>query len=122
MREEERAIARLSKYRVKIVERAGDKLERLLVQADPFEGKDCGREDCVICRNPENRKSCNRRSLVYKATCQLCEQQRREELREAEDRGETETTITTRIGEYIGESGRSMYRRGREQQDLWRRE
>ena len=105
------------------MERAGDRLERLLVQTDPFEGQDCGRQDCVLCRIPENRKSCNRRNLVYRATCTLCEDQRKADLEEAAERGEEEGFVSRRkVAEYIGESGRSIYRRGKEHLELWSRE
>ena len=69
------------------MKRAGDKLERMLMKSDPFEGKDCGRDNCALCRNKGNNKSCNRRSLVYRASCQLCQHLREEEVQDAKDRG-----------------------------------
>ena len=112
----------MSRYRVKVVERAGEKLERLLVKSDPFEGASCGREECVLCRNPENGKCCNRRNLVYRATCVLCERNRDTEKAAATDRGETDYVPKNIVAEYIEESGRSIFRRGKEHLDLWRRQ
>ena len=121
LREEEKTHTKLSKYKVKVVERAGERLERILVKTDPFEGRNCGREDCVLCRNTGNRKPCNRRNLVYRATCNFCEEKREREKEQAVERGEENYFPTTRKAEYWGETGRSIYRRGREHEDLYRR-
>ena len=49
LRKEEETLSQLSGYRVKMVERAGSKLEHLLTKSDPFGGTDCGREKCYPC-------------------------------------------------------------------------
>ena len=54
---------------IKIVERSGIKIEKLLPGLK--EEKDCGRKDCFL-HTTGGKKSCNRESVVYKGTCLTC--------------------------------------------------
>ena len=49
LREAEAKIETMTGYRLKIVERAGAKLEDVLRKSDPWQGMDCGREGCLLC-------------------------------------------------------------------------
>ena len=53
LREAEEKLESRTGYRLKMVERAGAKLEDLLYTSDPWRGKDCGRELCMLCSSKE---------------------------------------------------------------------
>ena len=95
LRKEEETLSRQSGYRVKLVERSGNKLKELLVKADPFEGKDCGRTECAPCGTKAitlKWKICWKQSCNYKATCFRC----KEAGTTAEYYGETSKSIQKR--------------------------
>ena len=48
MREAESTLQDMTGYRLKIVERAGTKLEDVLVKADPWQGQDFARPNCLL--------------------------------------------------------------------------
>ena len=59
---------------IKIVERAGERLEDQLHKSDPWESSNCGRNMCLPCETSmnddnSNLKSCTRRSVIYKTWC-----------------------------------------------------
>ena len=56
---------------IKIMERSGIKIEKLLPGLK--EEKDCGRKDCFI-HTTGGKGSCNRESVVYKGTCLTCKE------------------------------------------------
>ena len=68
-----------------------------LFSVDLSDGR-CHRADCVVCLNHTGRGSskCKRKSIVYKSICSVCLEN------------------GAREGQYIGESGRSLYERSRE--------
>ena len=49
LRAAEPAMAELTGFRVKVVERGGTTLRQLLVKSNPWAGGKCGREKCVPC-------------------------------------------------------------------------
>ena len=49
LREAEEKLGSLSGYRLKIVEKAGDKLEDLLTKSNPWQGLDYGHRGCLLC-------------------------------------------------------------------------
>ena len=68
-RANEENLFNLTRTRVKIVERAGVKLQDLLRTSNPWKGADCGRQNCLICLTKQLtdknlRQECTRRSLV----------------------------------------------------------
>ena len=76
-REAEAKLQDMTGYRLKIVERAGLKLEDILHKADPWQGQDCKHEKCLLCltksRTDKNTtQDCSRRSLVYETWCMTC--------------------------------------------------
>ena len=94
-------------YRVKIIEKNGMKLENLLVRRDPYSGWDCGRGDCNCCKvkpTSNTKNNCNRMSVLYAARCENCREAASEEVED--DEGSLRP-----VGEYIGESGKSLYTR-----------
>ena len=47
--EAEEKLGSLTGYRVKMVQKVGDKLEDLLTKSNPWQGLDCGRQGCLLC-------------------------------------------------------------------------
>ena len=77
MREEEEMMERITGYRLKIVERAGDSLEGLLHKSNPWSGADCARERCLLCATKQSHprvktQSCKKRNVVYEIWCETC--------------------------------------------------
>ena len=115
LREAEEKLESLTGYRLKVVERAGAKLEDLLHTNNPWRGKDCGRELCMLCYTKEKtgklkKQYCKKRSLVYKIWCLECQ----EIYGEREEKEEILKKI--KIHKYIGETSRSVYERTLEHQ------
>ena len=68
LRKAEATISTQSGYRVKLVERSGDKLVDLLVKPDPLSLGYCGRETCKPCQTQgEKKQICWNRSCNYVA-------------------------------------------------------
>ena len=77
MRDLEFELEKIIGHRLKIVERSGDKLEDLLTSSNPWKGKICERNDCMLCetktRTSKNlEQECTKRNLVYETKCQTC--------------------------------------------------
>ena len=77
MREAEAKLETLTGYKLKVVERAGTKLVDILTKSDPWQGADCGREDCLLCltkaaTGKNKTQDCTRRNLVYETWCINC--------------------------------------------------
>ena len=88
-----------STFKIKVVEKSGNKVVRLLQKNDPFKKDKCGKEDCMICRG-NNKGSCRETGITYKIECQG-----------STERGEKCGGI------YNGETGRNGYTRGTKHQD-----
>ena len=103
LREEESKLADITGYRVKLVERSGTQLARILCQRNPWAGQDCGRPDCLVCGDSEvGGGDCRRRNITYVTTCVSCVQKQKEDKTGKEP------------ARYIGESCRSAYERGKD--------
>ena len=64
---------------VKVVERAGHKLQDLLCKSNPWDSLDCSRPNCFTCETAleskrENCaiKNCRQRSIIYQTWCEKC--------------------------------------------------
>ena len=71
LREKENKLTEVTGNKVKIVERAGAKLEHVLTGKDPWKGADCGRKNCLLCNTKiitgkETTKDCTKRNIVMK--------------------------------------------------------
>ena len=71
-------------FKIKVVEKAGLAIKRLLQKSDPFKPWQCEREDCQVCRTE------GRESVTYEIKCIGCN------------------------NVYVGETSRSAYTRGKE--------
>ena len=76
-------------FKIKVVEKAGVAIKKLLQRSDPFKSWKCEREDCAVCRE-SGRGPCDWQSVTYEIKCAEC--------------GDI----------YIGETSRSAYTRGKE--------
>ena len=125
---------------IKVVERAGDKIQDLLHKSDPWEDEDCNRKSCPTCQtsteSDENPfKSCTKRSIVYQTWCKTCEKKENREkdvFEESElgienlfdEKKEEKVSMKRKVMDrnktgkekfiYIGETSRSSYERGNE--------
>ena len=77
LKESENTLGQSTGAKLKVVERSGTKLMDILTSADPWRGKDCLRESCMLCRTKERtgkllNQDCTRRSVVYETRCMTC--------------------------------------------------
>ena len=78
---------------MKVVERAGDKLEDILCKSNPWDSSDCKRENCFTCESSvgqekEKIKNCRQRSVIYETWCESCKLKRKNG--ENDEKGESE--------------------------------
>ena len=53
LRGAEEKLGSLTGYRLKMVEKSGDKLENLLTKSNPWQGMDCERPQCLLCQTKQ---------------------------------------------------------------------
>ena len=93
-------------YRIRITESAGTPMSMLLPSTNPWGPQDCLREDCVTCRQGDERRiDCRKRNILYESECTIC--------KKTKDEGDRERIKSGR-GVYVGESSRSIYERSKE--------
>ena len=101
LRKEEETLGKMTGYRVKVVERSGKMVKRMLHKSNSWAGEDCGREDCLVCAHQGGEEGgagdCKRRNIVYATTCLECKKEGKEV-------------------NYFGESARTSFERGKEHQ------
>ena len=124
MRLKEEELFKLTGYKLKITERVGPSLKSQLVRSDPWAGRDCDREDCLLCvskikSGKKSNQSCKKRNAVYETWCESCrvrdEKNENEKEDNENDKNENEKDKNeTKIYKYIGETCRSSYERGSE--------
>ena len=134
LREAEEKLGETTKYRIKFVEKVGEKLVDILCQSNPWKGNQCNREQCLLCDTKEEtgkgkRQSCSTRNITYETWCGTCEDREKEKMEKERIEEENTTvgekerkrrSVTTRKEmrkhKYVGETGRSAYERGKEHQ------
>ena len=73
LREVEKRLQKILKYKTKIVEGVGNKLKDLLSCTDPWKGQECGRQNCVTClQTGEKKQNCRKRNIIYESKCVEC--------------------------------------------------
>ena len=60
--------------KIKVVERAGMKLEDILTRKTPWKGMDCQRPNCFLCTTKvitekDKTKDCTKRNILYEIRC-----------------------------------------------------
>ena len=123
IRQAEERLEVLTGYRLKVVERPGSKLEDILTKSNPWQGQDCGRQDCLLCQTKEKTgenkgQDCCKRSLVYEIWCMECKEKEEKKLVEIfqDEKILKEKKKEIRLFKYIGETSRSAYERSLEHQ------
>ena len=107
----EKRLGGITAYRVRIAESAGMALSRLLPSTNPRGPGDCGRQDCVICNQQDDKQQdCRRRNILYENQCQTCK------VDVPEDEERSNVSRKEGRGLYVGESSRSLYERSKEHQ------
>ena len=81
-----------SGLRIRIVEKSGMSVKRVLQRSDPFKKRTCERECCFVCRTG-GIGPCDSCGVTYEIKCQTCGQK------------------------YVGETARSAFTRGKEHLD-----
>ena len=104
-----------SKFKIKVVEKAGKKLVRLLQKNNPFAKSGCGEADCLVCMG-NTGGSCRETGITYTINCLGIPEG--QDAR-TEDGGQEQPTCT---GVYNGETGRNGYTRGGKHLDEYNRE
>ena len=105
MRDNEKEMAKITRFRVRFQEAGGIQLARMF-STDLAKGDACQRKDCPPCTSKEEKKTnCKQQSVVYESRCSLCNKEESSHLGEKE---------TQREGIYIGETSRSLYERSKE--------
>ena len=74
---------------IKIMEQSGVTLKQRLQRSNPFKGKRCQRQECLVCQS-NGKAECGAIGVTYELVCQKCKHI------------------------YIGETSRSAYSRGKE--------
>ena len=95
LREAEERLARLTGWKVRIVEKSGRSMKQMLVKSNPWAGGMCERSECHPCKSGNEKQSCFKRNILYESICLSCKQ-----------------NDITKV--YVGESSRSGFERGGE--------
>ena len=103
-----------SKFKIKVIEKSGKKIVRLLQKNNPFGKKGCGKKDCMICRE-NGGGSCRETGITYSIDCMGVPERG---IRTNTDAGEQHVIEGARAtceaeGVYNGETGRNGYTRGK---------
>ena len=128
IRELEGNLESVTGFRLKITERVGRTLASILHKSDPWSGEPCDRQNCLTCDTKLSTgkglaNSCFKRNVVYETWCGICEDKEKEQKSVNNMAEEQDHNTTTRdtgerknipLHKYVGESGRSMYERGKE--------
>ena len=73
LRQAETELEALTGDKVKIVEKAGTMVKRILTKSNLWAGGQCGRQECLVC-STEGGGDCRRRNVTYKTQCLLCKE------------------------------------------------
>ena len=107
----------ISVLRVKVVERAGEKVVDALHKSNPWDDESCLIEDCLFCYGNDEKMigKCKQRGVVYETLCMLCERKRKGEelLYEGVENKKLEKTGEKRKREDIKEKKERMKLRKR---------
>ena len=75
LKRREMEINQQSQERIKIGEKSGINIERILSKKNPFKKENCSEKMCPICPNRSNNMSvlCNTNNVGYKWVCNTCQ-------------------------------------------------
>ena len=109
IRKAETELESITGYKVKIVERSGTMIKRIVVKSNPWAGGPCGMPECLVCKHENGGGDCKKRSITYRTRCETC-------YENGEKLGDNKEKI------YIGESSRTGRERGAEHANDYHRE
>ena len=119
LRENEENLNKITKNRIKIVERTGTKLQDLLTKSDPWKGSDCSRPNCLLCFTKQRTEKsqtqdCHKRNVVYETRCLTCQEEQEQEIEnmDLEEQEKRELIKKIKLYKYVGETSRSSFERG----------
>ena len=119
LRKNEEDLSKITDCKIKIIERAGTKLQDLITRSDPWKGSDCHRPNCLPCltkikTEKYKNQDCHKRSIVYETRCLTCQEQEHNRIDnlEIEESEKREQKLRTKLYKYIGETSRSGFERG----------
>ena len=98
-------VAKRNKIKVRVVEKAGLTVKKVLQRSDPYEKKKCERDDCMVCSHGRPGQ-CRIRGCGYEL---MCKDDRRKY------RGQTGRSLYVRLGEEI-----RNWEKKEEKSPLWR--
>ena len=100
MRNREEELNRFNTERIKIVEKGGTKIEKLLTKKNPFKEEKCKDKGCPLCKGNygELKIACNTNNLGYRWICRTCEQTKN--ISKVYE-GETSRSIRVRSSEHL---------------------
>ena len=102
-------LAKITGYRVRVVERGGTQARHLLPYTNPWSDQVCGRQDCTTCKQGDEKvQNCFRTNILYESVCQDC-------------LGKGDKSGVEREQVYVGESSRSIYERTKDHFEDFRR-
>jgi hypothetical protein len=108
LQESEDGSGSMSGYRVRVAEAAGTPLSVLLPSTNPWGPMDCQRDDCVTCKQDDERRiDCRRRNILYESECMVCAASKPVQK-------DGKVDMKDGKGVYVGESSRSIYERAKE--------
>ena len=81
--------------KIRVVERVGTTVKRVLQKSDPFQRRGCGRDSCVICVDG-SKVDCRVRGVVYELWCKECRRKYR---------GQTGRSVYGRVKEQVSDGG-----------------
>jgi hypothetical protein len=88
MRDNEKELAKITRFRVKFQEAGGIQLA-MMFSTDLAKGEACQREDCPPCTSKEeNKTGCKQQSVLYESRCALCNKEESNHHEEKEIRRE----------------------------------
>ena len=83
--------------KIRVVERAGKSIKRILAKSDPFRKTVCDQDKCKVCKL-DSKANCKGRGVVYQMKCQGCIGKRTNDGLYV---GETVRSVGERIGEHL---------------------
>ena len=112
LREEEDKMAELTGFRVKYQEAGGSLLANAFNKNLGI-GQHCGREECPLCKKPDDRGNCKARNIMYESKCMVCNPATSHD-EEGHGIQPVMRAQTSWEGIYVGESSRSIHERALE--------
>ena len=100
LRNREEELNKNKKERIKIVEKGGEKIEKILTKKNPFKEEKCTDKWCPLCKGSvgEIKIACNTNNLGYRWVCRTCEITKK--ITKVYE-GETSRSIRVRSSEHL---------------------